>query len=308
MKKKTKKAICVYHCVDFDGVISAAVVNKALQEDENINWDIEFIGWTYGMPDIQFPKYDQLFMVDISLNPDIMSNLPKNTIWIDHHVTAIENSVKYGYNNIEGVRLIGKGAVELTWDFFYGGNVPKMIGLLSCYDVWNKESKKYDWDEEILPFQWGLRLLYSLKLDSIFPKFNQLLDESSDKFREVFDSGINVLKYQRGKWKSEIKNHSFPVTVAEKYKGVAIISGSGSGLMFETVLNEYDIYVVANVRTKEDGSQIYTASIYSEPNRVDLSLGNYVQSFGLGGGGHACACGTELTEQQFLNLLLNHKI
>lgn len=302
-----KRVVCIYHSVDLDGHCSALIVNSFYSRycDE-----FESIGWNYGNPLVELGDYDMLIMVDISFPPEVMMSLPKNkVIWIDHHRTAIENSIKFGYDDLKGIRQEGVGACELCWLRFFGDTpLPKFIRLLSMYDVWNKKGE-YDWDTEILPLQYGIKHKYQMRQETLLPVFGKLIDEGSKEFKEVCTCGNDILEYQRKRWKSQVKNYSFPVLVAGIYKGIAMLTPDGGSMMFESVLDQYDIYIVINRKTREEnGTQRYTISMYSEPGRIDFSLGNYVQSFGLGGGGHPCACGSDISEEQFLKLILNHEI
>lgn len=299
-----RKIVCVYHRVDFDGVFSALLVNHYRGEHEIVN-----IGWNYGdsMPDLG--EYDELYLVDISFPSEVMINLPKDkVVWIDHHRTALNSAKEFGYSDIPGLRREGTAGCELTYEYFTGSqdDMPSVIRLLGRYDVWDK-SGYYDWDSEILPFQYGLRQEFGLKLEEILPHFFYLLNDESC-IPDLIDLGYNILKYQQGKWESQVKNHAFPVTVAGKYKGIAMLTPEGGSMMFRSVMDEYDIYIPFNRRLNDKGEQIYTLSMYAEAGRIDLALGDYVKSFGLGGGGHPCACGTEITEEQFINLIVNHVI
>lgn len=304
-----KKLLCVYHAVDFDGHGSGLVVWRHFVRR---GWEVEMLGWNYGQPIPQFPQYDLMIMVDISFPPEVMKTFDPNKVcWIDHHVTAINDSIALGYNNLPGVREIGTGAVELAWKFFNPDTeVPQFVRLLSIYDTWQKNNiEGYSWEECIVPLQYGLRNLYEMKQETLQPVLEDLLNPDGEKLLEAVSIGKALYGYQKKKWESQVKNCAFPVTVAGKYRGICMLTPDGGSVMFDSVLDKYDIYLTTNRRTAEDGSQKYTLSMYAETGRVDINLGEYIRTVALpGAGGHACACGGMLSENTFINLIVNHVI
>ena len=75
------------------------------------------------------------------------------------------------------------------------------------------------------------------------------------------------------------------------------------------VFSEYEIYCVFNRKNgrKENGEieEVYSLSLYSEPDRIDLNLGEYLKSkFGDAAGGHASAAGAQISFNDFMKLLV----
>lgn len=139
------ETVCVYHSIDLDGWMSAAIVkywfNSTVEipnkKDEPIN-TLEFIGYNYGQPIPDFSKYDKVIMVDISFRDStmqILKELCKEFIWIDHHISSIKDSEEYHYNDIKGLRNTKYAACELTWNFFFPDEpMPEIVRLLGRYD------------------------------------------------------------------------------------------------------------------------------------------------------------------------------
>ena len=159
------KTVCIYHSIDLDGWMSAAIVNywHFTKPDEKIKSgyqgttipidDIDFIGYNYGQPIPDLSEYDKVIMCDISFPTNIMIDLGKrlgmNFIWIDHHVSAIIPIEGYIRDNnnfaISGIRNTKFAACELTWKcFFFNDPMPEIVRLLGRYDCFGHKFTKED--------------------------------------------------------------------------------------------------------------------------------------------------------------------
>lgn len=298
--------LIIYHRVDFDGLFSGAIARKYFVEVEGII--PQFLGWNYGdsLPDKSYILgFDKIIMVDISFPPEVMKDLYDSgkAVWIDHHDSAINISIENGYSDFPGTRVNGTAACELTWGFFYQGIVcPKIIQYVGCYDVWNKE--RYSWDDEILPVQYSLRAKFELKFGKLCNNLNDLI--SNQKIiGYLISSGRGILEYNKNTWRSWVRSYGFPVTVAGKYRGIALISPQFGSAMFESVLSDYDIYVVVQRKS----STVFSMSMYKEPDRLlEFNCAEYVMKTFGNGGGHVGACGTTLTLEQFTKLITQCEI
>lgn len=308
-----KKVIIVYHRVDYDGLFSAGVAKWALTKEGY--WDeIEMLGWTHGdpMPKFDEMEFDAAILVDISFPPNIMKWLKGNVdvIWIDHHVTALNLADSNGYNDIDGLRRIGQGACELTWEFFTRGARPPMtIQYLSAYDVW--DHSRFNWDIEIVPFQLALKAQYGMNFDKIYENFDNFMTDAFS-MDHMLEAGRMINDYEKQQFKAAVKTYSFPVTVAGKYKGICILTNSMGSRIFESVKDDYDIYMTANRKTDETtGSVYFTLGMYMENGRLpEFNCGEYLQSrFGSDkAGGHAGAAGTQLNLADFEKLIMKGEI
>lgn len=149
------KTCCVYHSVDLDGWMSAAIVkhwiaktsnsyaikdlNEQLQSIEGLKVShsigvvnlqnletteyYDFLGYNYGQPIPDLSEYDKVIMCDISFPKEEMNNLfsrlGENLIWLDHHISAIKENA-FLSEELEGIRDTKFAACELTW--FYMNN------------------------------------------------------------------------------------------------------------------------------------------------------------------------------------------
>ena len=304
-----KKALIVYHRVDFDGIFSALIVDKFLRSEFKDDISIEYLGYNYtdNIPNLGlFGNVDLLYLVDISFPADFMLDLMDKVgfhkiFWIDHHSTAISDSEKYGYQELPGIREQGRGACELCWKYFFIEELPSIISDLSDYDVWYKKSQQY-WNNVVLPIQLGIRSDFGVNINNLLP-----INVFSPEFRlEAINKGQVIHKYLQCRWKSSVKNASFDITVAGRFKGIAIISPEFNSSMFDTVRNNYQVFcIVSPIRD----SELYSCSLYSEPDgRLgDFELGMYLKE-NFGGGGHPTAAGCRLSKEQFLSLIINKEI
>ena len=190
------KTVCIYHSIDLDGWMSAAIVKhwfiknnknysikdissqKELIEKEklsigfaiidNYNDDpiefLDFIGYNYGQPIPDLSKYDKVIMCDVSFPENEMYKLciTKDFIWNDHHVSALnmyENIRPTLPNDIyytKGLRGIQYAACELTWKYFFP-NEP-VPEIVRLLGRYDCFGHKgTDEEQKVLEFQYGAR-------------------------------------------------------------------------------------------------------------------------------------------------------
>ena len=102
-------------------------------------------------------------MCDISFPKEEMSNIRgkkgNNFIWIDHHISAINDAkeiFKEYYETFNGIRDTNFAACELTWKYFFPNvEMPEIIRLLGRYDCFGH--KGTDEEAKVLEFQYGAR-------------------------------------------------------------------------------------------------------------------------------------------------------
>lgn len=294
--------LIIYHRVDFDGLFSGSIARKYFTEVEGL--EPQFLGWNYGdnIPETNYllQSFDKIVMVDISFPPEVMKELADSgkLVWIDHHCTAINNSINHGYDGAHGIRVNGTAACELCWQFFYPGTVcPKIIQYIGAYDVWNKS--KFPWEEETLPIEYAIKTKFELKFNKLYNNLNDLI--SNQKIiGYLINTGKSILEYNRATWRTWVKTYGFPVTVAGRYNGIALLSPQFGSSMFESVIPDYDIYVVVQRKT----ATTFSLGMYKEPDRLpEFNCGEYVSKSYENGGGHPGACGCLINLEQFTKLI-----
>lgn len=153
------KIVCVYHSIDLDGWMSAAIVkhwfNSTVEipnkKDEPIN-TLNFIGYNYGQPIPDLSEYNKIIMCDISFPKEEMEKIAtsgigvSNFIWIDHHISAIKDvSETHFAKTTNGIRDTKFAACELTWKYFFPNeHMPEIVRLLGRYDCFGHKFTKED--------------------------------------------------------------------------------------------------------------------------------------------------------------------
>ena len=305
---KSKVAI-IYHKIDFDGICSYAVLRKSA---ELVGASVQPFPYNNGEPfNADLGGFDTVLIADICLPPELMMGLlaykHQRTVWIDHHKTSIDLSVEYGFSEMEGVREIGKGACELAFDWAFGRAVSgsgvisrKAVEYLSCFDVWDKE--RYDWENEVLPFQYGMRNRYGLDADKFYANLDALLDPKEDIVGQITDEGRAILHYVRSSGRYACSAYGFEVTVGGKVKALCLMTAQFGSLPMEESARERGCQICMCVNRLRDGR--FKISMFGNS---ELHLGDYLKEH-YGGGGHAGAAGAVISEKQFLKLIRTSRI
>lgn len=296
------KTVCFYHSADLDGKCSAAIVLKAFREREQ---EVELCGLDYGNP---FPWHmvddeTDVIMVDFSLQPfDGMLELVercKSFIWIDHHKSAIGDYERWRWPR--GVKPANwtvrlntdYAACELTWQYFFGGEMPRAVHLLGRYDIWDWKNVR-----DAQEFQYGMRSIEHEPDDTLW---NSLLDyEGSVVCRaavgSVITAGQYVLAYQNRQNNIMVQAAAFPL----EWEGASFIAANlqlVNSSVFDSVFDSdrYDGMMTFGFRR---GS--WTVSLYSTPELCrerGLDFGALAKKYG--GGGHPGAAGFQCRELPF---------
>ena len=182
---------CVYHSIDLDGWMSAAIVkhwnrlrNHKLGKSEQFQDDnLTSIGYNYGEPIPDLSRYDKIIMCDISFPRNIMETIHEDMceffqdrfIWIDHHISAINEN----YTEYKGIRDTKFAACELTWNYFFPNEtIPEIVRLLGRYDCFGHKGTLDE--QKVLEFQYGAR---------------QRITNYNDAFEYLQKSFQGVIKY-----------------------------------------------------------------------------------------------------------------
>lgn len=100
---------------------------------------------------------DEVVIVDYSFKPAEMLWLKKycRTVWVDHHVSAIRDSEKFGYSDLPGLRKIGDSGAELAWDYFQRTARPEYVRLVGEYDTFRNFADTAFFQNKVVPFYYG---------------------------------------------------------------------------------------------------------------------------------------------------------
>ena len=266
-----------YHSVDLDGQSSAAILYQKFPNAEYI--PINY-GDYYDLNLIQ--KNEEVYIVDFTFIPfEIMTQLKekcgKNLFWIDHHDSAIKNSKKYKLDDLNGIRDHNFAACELVWKFIHGTITPYPIFLLGKYDIW-----KHDLDDDILPFQYGMRIQNTNPNSKLWKKLLQ--HDNHFIIDDIITDGEAILKYTKQSNQKVCDELVFE-TDFEGLKCIAINHPPTNSKIFDNKWDaqKYDAMIIFNFNGKK-----WKVSLYSNGNDSN-NLGEIAAKYG--GGGHVSAAG-----------------
>jgi oligoribonuclease NrnB/cAMP/cGMP phosphodiesterase (DHH superfamily) len=279
--------IGIYHSADLDGICSGALMKIKYP-------DIKLFGYDYGKPfDINI-EGENIIMSDISLPIQYMyevSKKAKSFVWIDHHISKINDYYDFikKYNNNQDFLIpvldTNYAACEGTWKYLYSkdnySTIPSFVKLLGEYDTW-KNSDLEHWNNKILPFQYGMKLLYN--------KVECFLDNGicENEILNIIEKGKITLQYQKQLDEKNANATAFEAEF-EGYKAICMNVYGANSSMFDSVYIEgkHDIMIPFCYTGK-----FWKVSIYTKSDVIDCSL---ICSRHLGGG-HRQAAGFSVND------------
>lgn len=217
------KTACIYHSVDLDGWMSAAIVKYwFLSQIANVHNNhfvfnlnetnnpygkdcpsvetMDVIGYNYGQSTPDLSEYGKVIMCDISFPIEEMERIAvrdfDNFIWLDHHISAIKGN----YPGYCGIRDVEYAACELTWKFFFPDEkMPEIVRLLGRYDCFGHKGTAEE--KKVLEFQYGARAVIS-NLQEAYRYLNECIDEEPDMeegdesiLYTILEAGHNIYSY-----------------------------------------------------------------------------------------------------------------
>ena len=268
---------CYYHN-DMDGHCAGAIIKDAFPACEMIEMSYEKIfDWNV------VTKGEMVFMVDFCLQP--FSDMIKlkgmcDLVWIDHHITAINDYIKSG-EDILGMLGTDKAGCELTWEYIHNKKLPQAVELIGRYDVWDHSDKK------TIPFQYGMK------------SFNTIPD-NQEIWKELFKSdkmidsicfkGKSILSYIEKENEVLIDSSAYFINI-EGYKAVVLNVLYKNSQVFDSVKDDYDIMICYGYT-----GNLWTISLYTTKDDIDVSI--IAKKYG--GGGHHNAAGCQVHDIGFL--------
>lgn len=311
----------VFHSADFDGLGSAVITATGMGYDDEERRDLfKFIPYNYQIKLMydkehelveMIKKGDLIFFVDCFYTKDLgtikeMINVigKENFYVIDHHETSLkwisENCPEVNWSSSENSsdpkNRIGeaRSAIALCWKHFYGEmKMPSSVKLLSNYDAWYNDDKE-DWNERILPYQYGLRN-ESFNTSRPWDEYDRLLDILLDNRRTeaIINNGKIILSFIKSESKAlvakfgrEIKVH---VDGDETVYNAFIAPGHlKNSMVFDGMDEEdkskYDIFILDRSSALTEESYL---TLFS--NKPDIDVSKLAEK--VGGGGHHDASG-----------------
>lgn len=279
-----------FHRVDWDGLLSAAIVLNAHEGEE---FDLFPVNYGDKLPSIEeLEIYDKIYVVDFSLPREYHEKLIRKIWWYDHHISAINANKGLP---ISGVSDCSYSACELC--HIYVGTTPfnKVVYLLGEYDIFNKSGRYFKW-EDILAFQMGARTI-----DLTIENAKKLL--SGEIFASyVMNVGRAILQYARQQEKTAFERMAWDVII-DGHPAKALLANEMSSLICEQTLANGDANIVLLLNRNND--ETFKLSIRVAEN-YEFNASEFAKKFG--GGGHIKAAGCVIPIKIFTELYTKHII
>ena len=306
---------CIYHSRDLDGLTSGAIIYAHQKQFGEL---VNIVGYDYGQKlDTRRFKGKITTMIDVSMSMDRMETLGLGClefIWIDHHVSAFNDLKEYcelkgheiknrqinglitcyevlGMNMIYyySERLSGCEIAAALYAQKLGTNARTLISMLGQYDTWRKEEenkfvKDKDWNKEVLPAQWAMRI-HEDPIE-IFKVLVAIDDwATSTTLESILTLGASILRYQQIQYMKAMEQCSFEFNFNDLR--VLAINAQGFGsVAFDCYFYE-EIHDLMMSFFYSGKTNMWNVSLYTTKDDVDIL--SIAKSFG--GGGHKKACG-----------------
>ncbi len=268
----TSYTVCLHHN-DPDGRASAMIVRRALGSfiklyeinyGDSIPWDL-LLGAS------------RVVMVDFSLPSNEMFRLSqgRELIWIDHHITAIQDCASISAT-WPGKRSLSEAACVLTWQYFFPGfPIPRAVVLIGDKDIWRMA------EPETRSFSEGL-MQENTRTDNLL-LWEALLDDNREKLNTLVSKGQVLLTARINGLHRAARRYGYSVT----FEGLhtLALNRPGEGELIEIAMQLGYELAYCYAESFQNGHLLTSVMIGSRV--VDVSL--IAKKFG--GGGHPGAAG-----------------
>lgn len=272
---------------DLDGFSSAYLAYKYFNElGRGDEVEITTMNYNSTFDLDSFNKEDEVYILDYHIKPQLFKELQNKcleVVWIDHHVSAIEEYEKYfeGQDNMSkeilGLWRVGDSATLLTYEWFYSKDgAPTWVKLVDAWDTWKTDSEYYDKAE----------CLNIATQNDLSIKLISNLDENKKFLEDVINTG-DIYRDYRDMWaKNFAEKYGFETYIEDlssNRDSIYVLSiGNANSKFFGNKIDKYDYCITQGF----DGEK-WNISIYS--NKEDKDCAKFAKGFG--GGGHKGAAG-----------------
>ncbi len=264
--------VCLYHN-DPDGQCSAAIVRRALGPEMAL-YALE-IGDQ--LPWGALDGADLVVIVDYSLPLEDMDRIRAHAqlIWVDHHVTALDQ-LGEALSDVPGKRTVEEAGCVLTWmSFFPDQPIPKAVVYIGDRDIWRHAHP------ETRPFGEGF---YQLDADPVNDElWVRLLDNDQTLVDRLIADGEILYAARLNQIHQAIQVYGFEVEF-EGHRTLAI-NDRGTGDMGEAIRQSGFELAYCYVEAVRSGRRQTFVTLYSADVDVSVIARKY------GGGGHRGAAG-----------------
>lgn len=277
--------LVIYHRADLDGVASYQIAKKKLGTAS------DYLGYDHSDPLPDLTPYTRVYLLDISLPPEVMSANAEKIQWCDHHKSSMLDCPSY----IAGVRIEGVSACRISYQWFFGDRKaikqdyldhkvtePYAIQLLGEYDVWLKTNSDTD------PFQLGMESLQepNWELALTTPDVPEFGARATEWIKDTVAKGTVIGSYLKVTNAKTAKERGFDVTFEGHLFHALNTSTKGSMIHDAAIRPEHEGCISYSWRG--DG---WGVSLYGVKGK-DIDMSKIAKKHG--GGGHFGASGMSL--------------
>lgn len=274
--------ICYYHSADLDGVCSGAIFKHYAKKEEDLLLPLDYNDYfDIVCKTVKDNKPEIVYFIDVCPTIDILKQLPCKVIIIDHHVTKYnEINSDTEWKPFEYIYSDKVAACLLSYRYFAGDvEIPYPIELLSLYDVWKHED-----DDNVLPFQYGMRSIYSLDPEDGWSNlFSASYVRNFNIVNVIVNKGKMIIKWEDKKNKEMVQKYSW----YGMFNGLKAVfyNGDGGSKIFDGIYDKdkHDLMILYKICNSDK----IKVSLYTTHDHIHC--GEIAQKYG--GGGHAGAAG-----------------
>lgn len=276
---------------DLDGYSSGYLVGKYFKEIGREDIAYSVMSYDTEFPINEINKNDEVYIVDYHINPELLEeaiNKAKELVWIDHHVSAINEYKEYFKNKGKSLEkeVLGNwnekdSATLLTYKWFFANKIPNWVMLVDAWDTWKTDSEYYE-NAELL----NLAVQNILSIDLI-----EEIDTNKNFYLQCIETG-SIYKEYRDQWSKAFSDrYGFETTIELEDGKIAtayiLTLGNANSKFFGDKIDKYDFCI-----TQGFNGEKWNVSVYSNKENMDCS--KLAQHFG--GGGHKGASGFTYNE------------
>lgn len=297
--KNDPMTIVYYHSTDMDGHCCAAIIDYIYQTSPGLLRGKPFyIPYTYGNivyldKMVKQNNVKEVLILDVHLENKPQDGVPiskaetctymlylrslypdVNVVWVDHHDSAIDDSIEFNYHDLPGIRQrtgdmpleMKKGACELLWNYYFPGSpLPECIRLISRYDIW-------DHTNPIVPtFNDGFAVHDTFYRSSVskwesleYSPIVEILKGNNHLFDEIIKTGVIIRNYRKKVW-SYVRRRAvyFDIDVTGesgqpvRYRVVCYNDCGNGSLPVEDLKFDFDIAMIYSFNGKVWVSGVY---------------------------------------------------
>lgn len=293
--ENNKEIVCCYHNADLDGICSAEIVRYYFLNYAKNSSTVKFIGLNHG-DNIPYETLKNKIIICCDFMPENFKTIIKDsyhTIWIDHHISAINDMKDFNADNFENITNIDYAACLGVWKYFISEkDIPEAVQLLSKFDAHTFTKAE---EEDCINFQYGMKALgedSELDGDIWRDLFNNAYSKNAKVIHNILDQGEIVNRFMTEHYDIAVGNRTARTTILKipelnkTFKVLFLNMPYGFSDAFKSFYNKKEHDILMSGYLNSNNKWAYSFYCPADKN-IDVSM--IAKTFG--GGGHKGAAG-----------------